>query len=459
MPSQAPFGTAPVGSARPQPVSSSATPAAGPSQQKLLYNGPRVRGNRRGLTTRGRCLLAGGIAAVVCAVILDERDLLRVGILAIAIPVIAWAITATRRTSLTASHQVQPTLIRPGTDGRITLTITNAGRSRSRQVEITEPATPDLTAGVHCLLPALKRGRSGVANYRLQATRRGRFVLGPPRAQMGDPFGAWEDSRTLPAVTEVLVVPTVVELHGMPASTGSQSAASGRTTVGTGGGEPDIGIRPYQRGDDIRTVHWRMSARHDDLMVRLNEPISHGGATILIDYRDLAHRGEGAGSSLETGITLAASMALHLLTADHRVKLLAHNGEVLADGHDIADDVLAKLAMVEPDGEGELSKDAISEPGLLIAVLGNMDVSQARLLTAGRRRSSNSIAILLDTAGWAPAGRVDPAAQAEFAGVAGELTSGGWRVVTLRRSDDLAQTWREVCLVGNGYAFNRRMSS
>ena len=38
------------------------------------------------LTTRGRCLLAGGIAAAICAVLLDERDLLRVGIFAVIKP-------------------------------------------------------------------------------------------------------------------------------------------------------------------------------------------------------------------------------------------------------------------------------------------------------------------------------------------------------------------------------------
>ncbi len=40
---------------------------------------PTVAGRLSGLTTRGRCLLAGGVATAVCAVVLDERDLLRIG--------------------------------------------------------------------------------------------------------------------------------------------------------------------------------------------------------------------------------------------------------------------------------------------------------------------------------------------------------------------------------------------
>lgn len=412
---------------------------------------PGRRAGRRGLTTRGRCLLAGGVAAVACAVILDERDLLRVGLLAVAVPLIAWAATATRRTTLAASHQVQPTQLRPGSTGKVSLTITNSGRSRTRPVEITETATPDLTNGLHCLLPALKRGRSAVATYRLTATRRGRFVLGPPQAQMSDPFGTWEDTRVLPAVTEVLVVPSVVALHGMPSSSGTRSAASGRTSVGTVGGEPDVGVRPYQRGDDIRTVHWRASARHDDLIVRLNEPVSHGGATVLLDHRSEGHRGEGAGSSMETAITFAASIAIHLLDADHQLKLLTHDGTVLASGHDVTDDVLASLAVLEPTEGVGLAPTAVTEPGLLIAVVGNLDARTAELMVASRRRSANTVAIVLDAASWDD----DGAPEATPAGP-GILASGGWRVVPLRRPDDLADAWRQVCAIGDGYT--RRVS-
>ncbi len=79
-------------------------------------------------------------------------------------------------------------------------------------------------------------------------------------------------------------------------------------------------------------------------MVRLEEPVSHGGATIVLDHRATAHRGSGAASSLETAVVLAASVSLHLLDSDHQVKLMSHRGDVIAEGHDISDDVLAGLA-------------------------------------------------------------------------------------------------------------------
>ena len=49
-----------------------------------------------GLTTRGRCFLAAGVACALSAFVLGERDLLRVGVLLLARPVVAAAARAAR---------------------------------------------------------------------------------------------------------------------------------------------------------------------------------------------------------------------------------------------------------------------------------------------------------------------------------------------------------------------------
>ena len=399
----------------------------------------------RGLTTRGRCLLAGGIAATVCALVLDERDLLRIGIFAAALPLIAMLAGSVRRVRLTASHLVQPSRLDPGTVGQVVLSIGNAGPSRTGALEISERPTADLTNGVRCLVPPLRPGHRAQTEYPLRASRRGRFLLGPPSVRVGDPFGLWEDHRTLPVRSEVLVVPRVVDLAGMPISTGTRSAASDRAMSGASGGDPDVGIRNYRSGDDIRTIHWRASARHDELMVRLDEPVSHGGAVVMLDHRAPAHAGEGIDSSLETAVTLAASISLHLLAAEHQMRLTTHTGAVLANGRDIEDDVLAALAVVEPDRLGSLAPTAVAGSGLIIAVLGALDLPAARLLVAARRRGTNGIALVLDTRDWDPNGPPgDPRAVSL-------LQSAGWRVVTVGAKDSLAVAWGRACAGSAAY--------
>ncbi len=391
--------------------------------------------------------MAGGIAAIVCAFVLDERDLLRVGVVAAALPLVAVAITALRRIQLTGVHQVAPEQMRPGTRGQATLIITNSGLTRTPSMEISEPPVPGLTAGMRYLIAPIKSGQSSRILYPITAARRGRFLLGPPHIRIGDPFDLWEDNRTLEARTEVLVVPNVVALTGMPSSSGARSAASGRATVGTIGGDPDIGVRQYRNGDDIRTIHWRASARHDDLMVRLEEPVSHGGATIVLDHRAVAHRGVGEFSSLETAVVLAASVSLHLLDSDHQVKLMSHRGIVIAQGHDISDDVLAGLAVLEPDQQQTLTPFRIGRAGLVVAILGEMVAGDAQLLAATRLRGVNAVALVLATQDWDPHGGT-----AGSAPVVEALRSADWRVVVIRPGDDLAAAWRRACYAGDGYS-------
>ncbi|SDP13311.1 Uncharacterized conserved protein, DUF58 family, contains vWF domain [Nakamurella panacisegetis] len=409
----------------------------------------RDRSVGRGLTTRGRCLVAGGIAAIICAFVLDERDLLRVGLMAAALPLFAVAVTALRRTQLAGVHQVTPERLRPGTRGQAVLLITNAGQTRTPSIEISEPAVPGLSAGMRYLIAPIRRGEVSRIIYPIYASRRGRFTIGPPHIRIGDPFDLWEDNRMLDARAEVLVVPTVVALTGMPNSSGARSAASGRATVGTVGGDPDIGVREYRSGDDIRTIHWRASARHDDLMVRLEEPVSHGGATIVLDHRASAHRGSGAASSLETAVVLAASISLHLLDSDHQVKLVSHRGTVIAQGHDISDDVLAGLAVLEPDEHVKLKPLLLGRAGLVIAVLGEMSAPDAQLFAATRRRGVNAVALVMATQDWDPeSGSVGSQVTVDA------LRAADWRVVVVRPGDDLAGAWRRACHAGDGYSLS-----
>ena len=382
------------------------------------------------------------MAAGICAVILDERDLLRVGVFAIVFPLVAVLIAALRRTQLRVEHLITPERLGAGGYGRVVLAVTNTGSTRTPVIDLSEAGVPELTGGVRTLVAPIRPGQTCMLSYPLVAARRGRFVVGPPTVRRADPFGLWEDHRTLPLRTEVLVVPTVVPLVGMPGSTGSQSAASGRSTNGTIGGDPDVGVRPYRSGDDIRTIHWRASARHDELVVRLTEPVSHGGAAVLIDHREVAHLGSGARSSLETAITMAASITLHLLAADQQVRLLSHHNTVLAQGHDIADDVLASLAMLRPAETIAVDRPVVGRTGLLVAVLGALSAGDVATLRAGRSRAMTAVAFLLDTQAWGD--RDGSRRQGEPEGAA-DLRASGWRVVVVRPTDDLRLAWQRGC--------------
>ena len=76
------------------------------------------------------------------------------------------------------------------------------------------------------------------------------------------------------------------------------------------------GVRDYQHGDPIRTVHWPATARHGHLMVRELEAATAPPLTIAVDL------GPVAGGAAERAASLAAGVALAGLRAGLPVTLL-----------------------------------------------------------------------------------------------------------------------------------------
>ena len=71
-----------------------------------------------GLTTRGRCLLAGGVATAVCSVVLDERDLLRIGAFVAVLPLLAALLAVRTRRAVRVTRELSPPRLPRGRRGR-----------------------------------------------------------------------------------------------------------------------------------------------------------------------------------------------------------------------------------------------------------------------------------------------------------------------------------------------------
>ena len=84
------------------------------------------------LTMRGRCFLAAGATAVVSALILDQRDLLRVGVLLAVLPIGALVLTSRYRYRLALRRTIAPARVVAGTTARVRLELANLTRLSTR---------------------------------------------------------------------------------------------------------------------------------------------------------------------------------------------------------------------------------------------------------------------------------------------------------------------------------------
>ncbi len=420
-----------------------------------------------GLSPLGRCLIAAGLASAVCAVVLAERDLLRIGVFAVALPLIAALLARLSRRSVTARRTLLPARVSRGdtahaeielVQGR--LTGGTAGPSPvafvrsllgpflgTGRLELTD-VVPDALGHSPRLAVTLDRGgRPTHVRYPIVPAVRGRHQIGPLTARFADPLGMAEYDRDLAGRTALTVLPRVTALRGLPQGLGRGEGDAGSTGLRRGPGALDAMVREYQAGDPLRTVHWRSTARRDELMVRLEERPWHGGVTVMLDRRAQAHRGLGAQSSLEWAVELAASVCCHLTRRGRRVTLVGEDGVVLAHGRDV-DGLLDTLALLRPTTQPTLVP-GVHDEGELVAILGAVEPAELEPLTR-LWPGGHAHAVLLDVASWSPGAA--PGGRGAGGGPcppmsppARVLTEAGWTVLvgTAGRTHD--DVWDEFC--------------
>jgi uncharacterized protein (DUF58 family) len=163
--------------------------------------------------------------------------------------------------------------------------------------------------------------------------QRGMFRLGPHLLRSQDPLGLFSFSISNPAEEIVVIYPRVVHLPQMLLPHGNSQGGE-RQRRPMLGNLPAATISDYQPGDSLRHVHWASTARRGRMMVKDLEIEPSGNTWLVLDLEKAVQGGEGATSTLEQGIVVAASMAAELLGGrDQRaVGLLAFGGEEPDEG-------------------------------------------------------------------------------------------------------------------------------
>jgi uncharacterized protein (DUF58 family) len=404
-----------------------------------------LKGALSGLTTRGRCLLAAGLAAALCSVVLNERDLLRVSVFVVALPILVCLLTAVARVGLHAQRQLNPVRTPVGGRSEVTLHITSTGRLPTGGLLVSDGVPYSLGGKPRFVIEHLPRHTGTRLRYHVQPMLRGIQQLGPLKATITDPFGLAEFERELAHTSRLIVVPRIVKLVGVPGGSGLGSGDDGSVRLNAGQGEDDAIVRPYRQGDDLRKVHWRSTAKRDEMMVRVEERPWRGGTTVLLDHRAPAHRGTGANSSLEWAVSFAASVCLHLHRYGQRIRLITESGGLVVrdsgDGTHNDNNVLDALAALQATPTPAM--DHRNDPAggqELIAILGATAPEALSQLISQRSRGSRSLAVLLDTTAWGDGG-----GHTDIDGALALLRGAGWGVTVARPNVPMTAVWSTLC--------------
>ncbi|MCL2543539.1 MAG: DUF58 domain-containing protein [Nocardioidaceae bacterium] len=402
---------------------------------------PTLRAAMDGLTLRGRAFLAAGATVVVCALLLGQDDLVRIGALVLALPLLAAAYVGLRRHEVATSRSISRPVVPAGTPCEVEVTLSRSGGVRAGDLLVEEQVPYALGTRPRFLLHGLGRDRERHVTYPVRSDVRGRFEVGPLTSRLSDPFGLVEVRRTHPGTATITVTPPVLALPTIDLGTGRRGTGDHHSSLGAAGSPEDATVRDYRRGDDLRRVHWRSSARTGELMVRREEQPWEARATLLLDNRAVAHLGRGLASSLETAVVLAASIAVHLDAHGYAVRLVTADGPASRGTEPVAA-VLERLAVVGTSSRTTLDAVAAGDAarGLVAGVLGSAGDDDRAALRRIRQDAGTALALALDVEQWRPRGEVTTGLGAAV----GPLLASGWRATAVGRHHRPAQAWREL---------------
>ncbi|WP_283430742.1 DUF58 domain-containing protein [Neorhodopirellula lusitana] len=191
-------------------------------------------------------------------------------------------------------------------------------------------AAPLTIDGPRLAVMTLWPGQTKHLRYTIVCKRRGYYQIGPTVLETGDPVGMYRRYRLGTRPMFLCVLPKIELL--------STYEIGSRRPIGEirirSNVMPDPtrlrGIRKWQTGDPMRSVHWAATARTGTLHSKIYEPSSVIGATIVVDMHVSTNPNRNEPFRTDLSITAAASIAAALHDAGEPFGL-ATNGRDAAD--------------------------------------------------------------------------------------------------------------------------------
>lgn len=343
-----------------------------------------------------------------------------------------WALTP--RPGAVAAQRTPGRRVRLGEETRCTLTLVNEGR-RTRRLVVRDAWSPSAGAVDVRFRVRLRGGETHERDLVLVPARRG--VLHADRLTLRSLslLGIMGRQASFEVPARIRVMPPFLSRKHLPSKLARLRELDGRTAVMVRGlGTEFDSLREYVRGDDVRSIDWRATARARELMVRTWRPERDRRVVIVLDSSRLAARRCGTGTvfdaALEAGQLLAALAAgggdrVDLIVADARVR--ATIGPIT--GRDPLGRLANDLTEVEPellDADWSAITSAVMRVSsqhalvVLVTALDPTTIAEDLLpaLPVLRARNSLAIASVADPELTAMAARVHTPAQAYRAAAA-----------------------------------------
>ncbi|MHC4877073.1 MAG: DUF58 domain-containing protein [Planctomycetota bacterium] len=230
------------------------------------------------------------------------------------------------------------------------------------------------------LFASVRPGQERTARYRLRLNQRGRYLFGPLEVSTRFPLGLVERGFITDVRDELIVHPQIGHLTSewrRDARLAAEMVTRQQTQRGMFEDEFHH-LRDYRPGDNPRDIHWRTSARMNDLMVREFHQSRDRGLILLLDLWQPDRPQQEDLDRVEFAVSFAATICV-----DHLRETRGVEQHLLIAGKEVSDvradagsaameallDALALATAGQSEGLAEIVATAAQEQSALHRVV------------------------------------------------------------------------------------------
>jgi uncharacterized protein (DUF58 family) len=243
--------------------------------------------------------------------------------------------------------------VRLGHDAASRLTVTNPGARTVRGLvrDAWQP-TAGATGNRHRV--RIAAGDAAVLTTGLRPRRRGDLRAVGVTIRIPGPLGLAARQATLEVPGAVRSLPPFESRKHLPSRLARLRELDGRSAVRIrGAGTEFDSLREYVRGDDVRSIDWRASARNRNVVVRTWQPERDRRVVIVLDTSRVSAARIGDVPRLDSAMDAALLLAALAARAGDRIDFLAGDRQVrarvrAAGARDIVATLQDTMADLEP---------------------------------------------------------------------------------------------------------------
>ncbi|MFF2052749.1 DUF58 domain-containing protein [Leifsonia sp. NPDC058194] len=254
-----------------------------------------------------------------------------------------------------------PGRVRLGAEAVAELYVTNTGRRRIHGTlrDAWEPSASASPTRQALVLPAGERRRLTTT---LRPWRRGERRVAQVTVRAWGPLHLWARQATLAAPGRIRVLPPFSSRKHLPSRLARLRELDGTTSVLLRGqGTEFDSLREYVRGDDVRSIDWRATARRHDptsgrgarVMVRTWRPERDRRVVVVVDTARTSAARIADEPRIDTSFEASLLLAALATRAGDRVDFLAYDRRVRgrvqgANGPELLSRMVDTMATIDP---------------------------------------------------------------------------------------------------------------